>query len=319
MLNMAIDFKALNERLYGSFEYYRKSGRDLFSPYPTDPTAGTGGVFLSQNNGNSKGAGIDIQINSINIDKKIKWTTELIFNYYKDWKTIPERTNVTYNSKLGTSASMFGYPYNSYFALRFAGLNDTTGDPQGYLNGQISKDYATLIGSNVKFSDLVYIGSRIPFFHGSLGNTISWKGLSMTFRIMYEFSYYFNRPTISYNDLFANGKGHSDFRHRWQKPGDASWTQIPSMIYPNNQNRDIFYSYSDAVATKGDHIRLQYVKLSYILPALITRKLSMDNASLYAVINDIGIVWKANKYGLDPNYLNGSPASTFTIGFKSSF
>jgi hypothetical protein len=53
---------------------------------------------------------------------------------------------------------------------------------------------------------------------------------------------------------------------------------------------------------KGDHIRLQYIRFSYMFNKNLAKKLSLRDIQIYAVANNLGILWRANKEGLDPAY-----------------
>ena len=93
------------------------------------------------------------------------------------------------------------------------------------------------------------------------------------------------------------------------------------MIYPNNTRRDNFYANAEVNVERGDHIRLQYISVSYepLVPAQI--KKTVKGLQVYININNIGILWKANKAGIDPDYKNTDvlPGVTTTAGIKLSF
>jgi len=56
---------------------------------------------------------------------------------------------------------------------------------------------------------------------------------------------------------------------------------------------------------KGDHVRLQDVQLSYDLYKSQFRRLPVNNLRLYLYANNLGILWRANKQGIDPDYVTG--------------
>ncbi|MDE1191351.1 MAG: SusC/RagA family TonB-linked outer membrane protein, partial [Arachidicoccus sp.] len=155
----------------------------------------------------------------------------------------------------------------------------------------------------------------------SIGYTVSWNGLSLTARITYKFGYYFQRQSINYTSLFSTNQGHSDYTKRWQKTGDEKTTNVPSMVYPANSARDAFYQGSETLVDKGDNVRLQYVSLSYAIPMVRNSHDHLKNINLYLSINDLGIVWKANKDGIDPDYRNGviPPSKSFVFGLRAAF
>lgn len=318
MFNLGIDFKMFNGRVEGSAEYYHKNAKDLFGPVPVDYTV-VGTDNLVQNVAAMKGSGIDISLNTINTLGRIKWTTNLIFNTNQDkvtnyYLSTKQGSNFTTS---GTSISpVIGKPVYAIYTYPFAGLDPATGDPFGMLNGQVSKNYSAINGAATQVTDLVYHGPAFPTVFGSIGNTISWNRLAVTARVTYKLGHYLMRSSINYGSLFNSRTGDADYAKRWQKQGDEAFTNVPSMIYPNISARDAFYNNSSALVEKADHIRLQYVALSYD-----TKPGHLFTIQFYINVNNIGLLWRANDYGIDPDYRNTSilsPAS-YTAGIRAQF
>lgn len=317
MLNAGLDFSTKNRRISGSVEFYNKRISDLYGPVTVDATFGLGSSTITKNVGNMKGHGWDIELNTININKVVKWTSNIIINSYKDKVTkYYDPTTLKPSQIVGSGSAIEGYPSMYLIAYRWAGLDPVNGDPQGYLNGQVSKDWSSITGSASSFNDIKYIGPSLPTLYGSLGNTISWKGLALTARVTYKFGYYFLRESINYTNLVGNLQGHSDYALRWQKVGDEQKTIVPSFQYPINSARDNFYKNSEVLATRGDNLRLQYVNLSYSLDRRYLNRSPFEDIRLYFVINNVGMIWKANKYGLDPDFSGLPPMRNYAIGLN---
>lgn len=303
MFNLGLDFKLNGSRLSGSLEFYRKRGTDLYGPVPVDRTLGLASSSITKNFASFSGHGIDAEINSVNVNRKFKWTSSLNFSYYNDKVTAFYNASAAGNYFVGGRGGVVkGYPIFPVFAYSWAGLDPATGDPRGFLDKQVSSNYYDLVNDSVQ--NLVYKGPALPPFYGSLGNTFSWKGFSLTARITYKFGYYFMRESIDYDALFHSSRGHADYALRWQKPGDEKSTSVPSMVYPNDLNRDFFYNNSEALVTKGDQVRLQYINLSYEIMKNQHKDLPFTSLRLYAVGNNLGILWRANRLGIDPDYSN---------------
>lgn len=319
MFNTGIDFSNRNRRITGSIEFYRKKMTDLYGSSLVDPTAGLAVNTITKNVGNMLGHGIDIHISTINVDRKIKWASDIIINTYKDkvikLNPVPDvGTDIVGGGLIGVE----GYPAFSYFAYKWAGLDQQNGDPIGFLKGEKSKDYESLVYQS-KISDLKYIGPLLPTVFGSLGNTITWNNFSLTARIMFKFGYYFRRESINYTSLVEQSIGHSDYALRWKKSGDETTTNVPSFPYPINNSRDIFYTNSEILATKGDNIRIQYINLSYNLSKQVYSKLPVNNIQLYVNINNIGIIWKANNENIDPDFKGVPPSRSIALGCRIDF
>ena len=116
--------------------------------------------------------------------------------------------------------------------------------------------------------------------------------------------------------------GSADFNERWRGKGQENTTTIPSMPVTTHPDadRDNFYKYSSALVERGDHIRLQNIYVTYDLGRTILKKFNLRTANFYFNCNNLGIIWRANPYHLDPDKITGYPQPTiFTLGFKGTF
>jgi TonB-linked SusC/RagA family outer membrane protein len=324
MVNFGLDFSTKNDRISGSIEFYLKNGNDLFGYSPIAPSAGMTSFF--GNNADIRGHGFDIQLNTENVSGGgLRWKTNLLFSHATD---IVSRygTSMTSTSYIALSNASSVYPLEgknlySLYSYKWGGLTANTGDPQGFDNsGKRSTDYAAIL-SGTGINDMVDNGSSRPLYFGSLRNTFSYKGLSLSANITCKFDYYFRRT--SYTSGSMPWSGNQDFFLRWQRPGDELKTDVPALqLPPGNNDRDNFYQLSSALVEKGDHIRLQDISVSYDWSRSAWRKMPFHHLQVYGYVNNVGILWRANHHGLDPDLLVGSYLSSYplpltvSIGFK---
>lgn len=328
MYNIGVDFSLKNNRLSGSVEWYQKLSSNLIAPTPMDNS--TGYQIMMVNSAHMKTNGMDINLKSVNFqNKQFSWISNLRFSHTRSLVTKylePEKvfTNQYVASYLdGNVASNYyeGYPPFSLYTWRFAGLEPETGDPLGYdTNGNISKDYSTIITKS-KFKDLEYHGSIIPIYYGGFLNTIQWKYLSLSANILFKFKYKLTRPYGSgpYNLFNSPAFPFPEYANRWQKPGDENKFNVVPSIRPGERDsyRDQFYGASSARVISGDHIRLEDIRLDYRIP---TANKVLRQLQVYCNINNLGILWRANKFAIDPESLYQPPApKTVTLGFNASF
>jgi len=310
--NLAIDFATSSNKISGSLEFYQKRGLDLISQINVDPTTGFNRYI--GNNASIRGKGFDLLITTRNLDHKdFKWYTDLLLNYNTDrvtkYQVIPAQV-------VGLPGIPYiGKPLYSIYSYQWAGL-DSLGNPRGIYNKQTTTNYTNIIFQS-KPADAVYNGPANPTYFGSIRNTLGWKGFSLSFNITFKFHYYFRRPSVDYNNLFNNWTTHSDYALRWQKPGDEAITNVPSAPTALNNNRQNFYSNSSILVEKGDHIRLQDIRLTYGINSL--RRFSFHNIQIYTYCSNLGILWKATKYHIDPDYGYLFPTKTFAFGVSANF
>lgn len=328
-INIGLDFEFVRNVVSGTIEIYRKDGQNLIQDEALPPTSGYS--TYQSNSAATHTNGIDLTINSNNLTGKLKWQSTFIFSHLKDKVIEFERSysasqlvaSVNSLSANNVALSVFPVVGRSMFGVysyKWAGLDPSTGDPMGYLNDVPSKDYLGII-NGARPDNLVYHGSSRPTFFGSLRNSFTYKGFSLSAMMTYKMGYYFRRLStgISLQETMLRYTMHSDYSKRWTQPGDEKNTSVPSVIYPANANRSTFYRNSDILVDRGDHIRLQDITFSYNLKKAHLNKTPFNNIQVYLYANNIGILWRENKNGIDPDYYTyqGYPnPRTIALGIK---
>src|SRR5690606_18641076 len=165
--------------------------------------------------------------------------------------------------KVATVSGLVGKPVYSMMAYQWAGLDPQDGSPRGYLNGDISKDYALITSTGTDVEDMAYIGTTMPTYFGALNNQFSWGAFSADIGLTYKLGHYLRRATIEYNSLVQNNVTHSDYELRWQNPGDEVKTDIPAFMYPNTVAMQAFYTNAEPFVYRASFVRLQYINLAY--------------------------------------------------------
>jgi len=315
-LNIGLDFGVKNNIVSGSIDYYTKKGNDLIGTFVMDPSTG-----ISSYTGNvagMKGNGVDVTLNTKNIETKdFKWNTRILFSQNADEVTAYYPTTKYYQPYVNSVPYTVGRPINSIYSYKWAGLDPLSGNPQGYVNGNISTDYSTILSSTTK-SDIVYNGPANPTIFGSIMNTFSYKGFNISANITYEGGFYYRMSSINYSNLFGSNmitsRGDIDFTKRWQQAGDEKFTNVPSMptVANSSSNRDYFYQYSSALVAKGDNIRLQDISLSYDLNTSKIKGSPFSSFQLYGYYLVNTYLWRAVDYKLQ------TPSQTISFGIRAT-
>lgn len=327
ILNFGLDFSFQNKVVSGSVEYFLKKGSNLFGTAPIDYTSGV--TTILKNVASMEGNGMDVEIRTQNINRNFKWNTILNLSTYKDKvKDYYRASNFARNYIAGQGtgvpiSGIKGLPVYSIFAYKWAGLDPQTGDPQGYLDGNISKDYSKILGAATGVDDLQYFGSALPTTYGAIMNNFSFGQFSIDTNIGFKLGYWFRRASINYTNLYSSRTGHEDFAFRWQKSGDELVTNVPSNTLVTNSARDQFYNGSSVLVEKGDHIRINYIRLGYDFNTKIAKSLHFDAFNLSLNVTNVGLIWAANKKGIDPDfswtYTSLKPPVTYSISLRTKF
>ncbi|MRG47359.1 SusC/RagA family TonB-linked outer membrane protein [Chitinophaga sp. SYP-B3965] len=302
LLNFGVDFSTKRARLSGTIEYFMKNGVDLVERVTLAPQIGFGTV--NKNSASTLTKGWDVSITGRIMTGRVKWNATLLFNALHDQVTAYS-FKPTFGSVItkepGALLYVVGKPLRGLLSYKWSGLDPKNGDPQGILNGEISKDYNGII-RNFNPDSLVYHGSATPTFFGSLRNDLSYKNFSLSFNIIYKLGYYFRRPSINLNyQNILSSYMNRDFSNRWQQPGDELKTNIPSLSYPSNTQRNDFYQYSELLVERGDHVRLQDIRIGYTFGESVSPRISFKRIQVYSYLSNLGIIWRANKFKIDPD------------------
>jgi TonB-linked SusC/RagA family outer membrane protein len=315
-INIGLDFSTKNGRINGSIDVWRKNGIDLIGNSPIAPQ--TGITVFTGNSANTSTKGIDIALNTINFNGHFKWLTTFLYNFNHSLVTNYKVNNGTNYNVISANYNnpLQGFPYYAIFSFKYAGLN-TTGDPLGYLNNAISTDY-TSIANSTNRSELIYNGSATPTSFGSLRNSFSYRNIELSVNVIYKLGYYFRRNSLNNDALYSTGGNNyqmADYDSKWQKPGDELHTNVPALTYPSDGYRTSLYTYSNLLVETADNVRLQDIRLGYSLPQ--RRGSPFKTLTFFTYINNVGILWRANKYHIDPDYPTGIPVPrTIAFGFK---
>lgn len=301
MLNLGLDFSILKNRIFGAVDFFSKKSRDLVQQVSLAPQTGFTSALL--NSAETKAHGLEISLNSLWKIGRIQWHSKLIATNLKDelekYDPVPTRHTIIINDPYSQMLLVKGKSLKGIFSYRWAGLDPKTGDPQGYLNGQMSSDYTRIL-NNSDPDSLRYHGSALPQWFGMWRNDFRYKNINVSFSLSYKFKYFFRRPSteLNYSDILGK-EMHSDYSLRWQEPGDELRTKVPSIIYPSNDLRTQFYQRSEVLVERGDHIRFQDIRISY--QSRMKEKGIIKNVEYFTYLTNIAILWRANKLGLDPD------------------
>lgn len=315
--NIGLEFSLWKNQISGTVDLFVKQGTDLLGTSPIDPTSGVS-VFqgnVAAMNGHGMEATIDTKFGS----KKFQWQSITLMSYARDKVTTYniKQPAIWYYCDLQYLNPIPGKPLFSMYSLPFKGLDPSNGDPEGLLGSQVTKNYNAILASP-NLSDLIYHGPATPTFYGSFRNIITWKQFEFGFNMIWKAGYYIRTSSINYSAV-AQGEaiGHADIARRWQHPGDEANTNTPSLRLPIDRSRELFYSYSSVLVEKGDHIRLQDIRAAYHVSSKLPGMRKCLRTDFYVYANNVGLLWKANSRGIDPDQVNniGQPL-LITIGTK---
>lgn len=283
-LSLAAEFSFLT-RFSGSVEYFKRKTSDLLVSVPISRVTGFGSTM--QNIGEMENKGFEIELRSENINTdNFRWATSFNITHVKN-KVVKLYNNEPISGT--TSIKIEGQPYYTFYLKPWAGVNVDNGKPQWYVvDEEGNYEYETNAdGKEVKkitndYGDTnqMIAGSPDPDFFGGLTNTLSYKGLELSFlfnfavggKIWYSSGYKSWRDGAS-STSYSFQKDQLD---RWQKPGDVA--AHPQRIWDRD---DDSAAYSTRFLFDNDFIRLKNISLAYSFPKSLTNKAKLSSLKVY--------------------------------------
>jgi len=315
--NLALDFGLFKNKLSGSIDVYNKRGRDLFYEFPINTTYGISSLF--RNSTALNGKGIDAALSVVLFTNK-DWEMNSRVNYaystnvVKDTRFVPS-TSFYANPAYG--ALLTDYPSDKVFVYRNAGL-----DANGLTMVYDENDNKISASQNItNVAALKYAGRMTPNHFGSFVQSVRYKNFTLMAVASYQFGNVFLKPTASSYSSSRSGTIydlHEDVAKRWQKAGDEATTNVPGMAGTFAPTSLLRFQQSDINVLKGDYIRLRELALTYKVPThKVTDKIK--GATLGFNVRNLGLIWTANKEGIDPDVLPNLSSTTLGLPATVSY
>lgn len=321
--NFGIDFSVLNSRLTGNIDFYYKSTTDLLGRKNSDPTLGW--QTLTLNYGAMVNKGVEVSLQAMWLKRKnFNWSTLLMLSYNDNKLTNLSGTKDNVFQYTTRNIEAVGYPVNSLFSYRYAGLNPKDGSVLVY-NNQDEK-----VANVSSISDLVYSGTRDPKVTASLKNSFAFGDFDLSFMFVYYGGHVMRDVVADYISGAPSANINRAILNMWKAPGD----ELKSNVTPGfkqNVGSDIeqtvtWYS-ADTHVKRADYIKLRDVSLSYNLPKELLKKVALESATVTCQISNAW--WWAANGKVDPEaYQVGSygrgtltlPVPTmYTLGLSLNF
>ncbi len=315
--NIGIDFGLLDNRLRGSFDYYNKVGKDIFSNRTLDPSTGFTSMFV--NTASMRNRGIELQITSdwLRAYNRKDWsfTTSFTLSHNKNVVTEVENPSTT-ASQLISRPYKEGYPSSALWSYRFAGISDQKGQ-QGQTLWYVEDDETSHSASGKSPSILEYSGQSEPKIIMGMDNSVKWNGFSLSVLMAYygghmmralaeseSMSSYWNMALASY------------YVNAWTPENP---TNTPGIGQYGTNSIAYETSYSNTAIHHADFLKIRNIVIGYDFPQEWIKHLGMNRLSLRFQIDNPKYLWVANSVHVDPETLGLRSQSSYIFGLNVSF
>ena len=324
--NIGLDYGILDNRIDGSFEWFRTKTKGLLFQRTLPITSGLTGwgspLSIWQNIAETSNRGVELTINSHNIKTKdFSWNTTLSVTWSK------EKIEELPDGDLIDKSLFVGQPINAIYGYKYTGIWGTD-TPQNILDSygvkpgfiQIETIEKEDDGGVHKYStnDRQVLGHKNPDWIIGFNNSFTYKNFDLSVFAMARYGQTINSDLLGYytaeQSVTTNQLAGVDY---WTEKNQGAYYPAPgtgseqSTVYPALRVRD------------GSFIKVKNITLGYTLPVNISRKVLMEKCRIYATAYNPFIYVKDKQLkGTDPE-TNGSDAfptfRQFVFGVNLTF
>ncbi|UGU15649.1 TonB-dependent receptor [Sinomicrobium kalidii] len=285
-INLGIDFGLFKNRIYGSVDLYNRKNTDIIFFTPLPSLTGFAGKF--NNVGESTNKGIEIGLNTVNIDSEyFTWTTN--FNFASNKNTLDKLygdvDEIIFNVQGTNFIHKVGEAVGSIYDYEFDGIWQLDEVEEaavyGQRPGQVRVKDLNDDGAITPDADRKVIGNVTPKWTGGITSTMNYKNFDFSFfihisqgnKVLSNFHNGFSfpwdgEPTRTFNGYDVNYWTPENPTDKWYQPGNGG-------IYQHA------IKYRDVSFTK-----VGYMTLGYTLPSDILDKLKLDKLRIYATVQN---------------------------------
>jgi len=288
---LGFDISLFKNRISLNFDLYYNHTKDLLLDRPIPSSSGF--YAISSNIGQLENKGLEVVLNTVNIDKAFMWTTSLNFAMNRNKVLSLYEDQPIDDMGRGGNRVEVGQPIGIFFGYNCLGVDPTTGS---LVYEDINHD------GIITSTDRVKTGDPNPDFTAGFTNVFSYQNFELSVFLQAIYGNDIYNGTLVY---LESGTGEDNqtarMNGRWKKPGDI--TQFPREGDSYKSSRFI---------EDGSFLRIKNITLSYNFRKDWIKKIGMKSAKLSATIQNLYTF--TNYTGMDPevNYYGGS--SNIIIG-----
>ena len=302
--DLGLDFAFFKNRLSGSIDGYYKYTYDLLYNVPLPLESGYRTALV--NVGAMKNRGIELTLNSVNIDTKdFTWQTSLNYSFNKN------EIDKLYNDLERVGNYFVGQSINVIYTKRFGGIWQSDEAEIAKIYNAEPGDYKIIDRNRnniIDDDDRDFVGQTTPQFFGSFSNTFKSHGFDLTIFLTYAGGHKIYNP-FAYLDSYSPSANMSpDYYHNYWTP------ERPSNKYPRLGSTNSQLYETDGMYQKGDYIRLKNLELGYTLPRNIANKVYASNIRVYASVQNLVTFTKYTGFDVETSNANPYPACRVFMG-----
>lgn len=267
--DIGVDFGLFKNRITGSIDWYDTHTKDLLLPRQLPSSTGVNTVI--QNIGKTRNTGIELQMNTRNIERNdFTWSSSVTFTHNKE--TIEQLATGTQNDI--ADGWFIGYPVSVFYDYEKTGIWQTDEADQAASFGQQPgtikvKDQDG--DGKITTSDRLVVGTASPDWSGGLSNSITYKGFDLN---VYVYARVGQMISAAYR-RFKSGTFENQAIHDYWTP------ENPTNNFPRPNSAGGLQYLSTLQYISGSFVKIRNITLGYSLPAETVSRWKMSSIRFY--------------------------------------
>lgn len=286
--NAGIDFGILRNRLAGSIEVYQSKTSDLLLPSLLPPA--TGYTEVMENIGQTENKGIEITLNSQNINKdRFRWSTDWSFTLNRE-KIVALNNGVTRNE---ANSWFVGDPTKVFYDYKKIGIWQTDEKEAaevfgGFKPGDIK--IADMNGNGVSDPGDRVTFSQVPKFSAGINNHFEYRNFDLSVFVFARVGQFINyEPNTAYKPSALENSSNVDY-----------WTpENPTNAFPrpNSSYSTTNYLFQSTLGyVDGSFLKIRDISLGYNIPKSVLGKLNVSRIRVYSTLQNYFTFSKIKDY-----------------------
>lgn len=323
MSDIGFDFGFLNNKLYGTFDYFDKRTKDMLLALDISATVGLDAPY--QNVGTMTNKGWEFSIGyrgSIGSDFKYNVLAN-ISDVKNNISDIKDR-NIVYSSTYNTTIVQESQPYLAFYGYVAEGIFQSDEEVANHAvqsagvtsAGDIK--YKNISGDDdaITSEDRAIIGSNIPHYTYSLNLNAKYKNFDLS-------ALFQGVGKVDVNTLQANHASTSTDGNFKEIHLDSWSEDNTDAAFPRLTSNTINYAMSSFWIKSGSYLRLKTLQLGYTIPNRITGKVGISKCRFYANGQNLFTWSNLNDYNIDPEMPQDAryypQVKTYSLGVNVTF
>ncbi len=293
--NIGLDLGVFKNRLNATVDLYKTTTDNIVLPralpVSTGGTTSKTTFTIYQNMGSTLNQGIEVMINSVNLQTKdFKWTSSLSFTSNKEKITnlIDGSDLIAYNgSSAEENSLLIGHPVHSIYTYKKLGIWQTADSSEmSTFKTKFKPGDIKLLDLNgdsiIDTKDRTYIGSKVPKWECGFENTFTFKGIDLSIYLFARWGQMINDNLLGRYNPSGTGNGPAFIRY---------WTpEIPTNDFPRPMQGSTlsnYLGYQSLYYVDGSYFKIKNISLGYTLPEKISKKILIEKFRIYVTVSNI--------------------------------